>query len=208
MQTIAHPIPGRITPHDTQRVQQSIDHASTYSDKVATALKCVIETIHGLPRLHSGLASQEIEIYIGKSERSADAVLKRWKQHHDTKKKHMYGAILFKCSLSDAKKLEKLAIRVVKKLKEHHRLCVGQANIASGSQGKDPKSSNALIYMTWCPLNGKSAYAKPTTQVIREVASQVAPSVKEFVKEAQILGGLTAIKRPTNYRKLRMDYYR
>lgn len=207
MNITAHPLPGRPTRHDIERIQSAIDTAPTYSGKVKNALAHVIKVIHGLPHLHTGLEAKEIEIYIGKAERTTDAVLARWMKHRTDHKKHLFGIILFKCSLDNAKKLEKVAINVVKKLKKHRRLCVGEANISPASGGRNPQSQDAVIYMTWCPLQNQSAYTKPTVAIIAQVAREVGPIVRGLVTEAQIRGGLEAIKRPTTFKNLRLDYY-
>jgi len=180
--------------------------APLYSGKVASALKHVIEVIHGLPKLHKTLALKDIEIYIGKSDRTAQASLKRWMSHRENRK-HIFGLVLFRCSRENAKKLEKVAIRVVKGLKARNSLCVGEANLSFGSGGRDSQSNESLIYMTWAPLVTPTPYTKPTVAIINEVAKEVAPSVDGIIKEAQIRGGLSAIKRVTKYKKIRMDCY-
>lgn len=202
----AHPLPGRVTHHETAKLQKAINAAPLYSGKAASALKHVIEVIHGLPAMHSALKLKDIEVYIGKAERTTKAVLNRWGDHR-SHRKHIFGIILFRCSLDNAKKLEKLSIRVVKALKARNSLCVGDANLSSGSGGKNPASNDALIYMTWAPLATPTGYSKPTQSIICDVAKAVAPSMNGVVKEAQILCGLRAIKRLSSFKKIRMDHY-
>ena len=136
MNITAHPIPGRITRHDLQNVRASIDAAPTYSARAGSAIKRVIEIIHGLQKLHQRLKTSEIEVYLGKSDRSANAVLKRWMSHRSDHKKHMFGVVVFKCSLANAKNLEKVGIRVLRNLKNEGRLCVGDANISGGQEAE------------------------------------------------------------------------
>lgn len=204
--SIAHPIPARITRHERQKLQAALQQAPLYSGKVASALQHTIQVVHGLPKLHATLALKDIEVYIGKSDRTIDAVLRRWINHRKTKK-HIFGIILFRCTKQNAKKLEKVALRVVKRLKARNSLCVGDANLSEGSGGRDSANDESLIYMTWSPLETPTAYIRPTITIIREVAKSVAPSVAGFINEAQILKGLMAIKQVGKRKSIRMDYY-
>jgi hypothetical protein len=208
MRIAAHPIPGRITGHDTKKVKASIKYAPIYAGKAASAISTVIRVIHGLQKLHRRLKITEIEVYLGKANRSAGAVLRRWMFHRsDRKKKHLFGIVLFRCSLKNAKKLEKLGIRVLDRLKARGKLCVGQANISHGSGGRNARSSKSLVYMTWCPLNSSTSFTKPNIRDIRGVAGEIAPQLKGQVKLAQIVNGLKTVKSLNKRRTLYMNYY-
>ena len=201
-----HPIPGRITSHDTRKLQDAINKAPQYNVKAASVLKHIIKVIHRLPKMHRNLRLQDIEIYIGKSANNVGALSKRWKLHQKNRH-HIFGMVLFSCTKASAKTLEKLAIRIIKRLKDNNSLCVGQANVSSGSGGRDQVSGQTVIYMTWAPLLKPTGYVKPTVKIIKAVAMEVVHGMNNAVKEQQVLTGLGAITQVSTYTKLRLDAY-
>jgi hypothetical protein len=199
-------IPKVATRHDLMRLQTEIDRAPNYGTKVALAISRTIKSIHGLVHLHGGLKLEDIEIYIGKSADRPASVYTRWRAHSD-RKHHRFGLILFKCTQNKAKVLEKVAIRLFHNLKERGRLCVGQANVAKHSPGRDALSDNCVIYMTWNILNQPCPFTKPTQLMVNEISETISAGMTE-VSALQVRNGLKSIKRLSTREKISLEYFK
>ena len=203
----AHVIPRLLTRHDIVKIQKSIDEAPNYGARVANALSRTIRAIHGLADFHKALKLEDIEVYIGKAEDSPTAIFKRWLAHNKSKK-HRFGMVLFRCSQTRAKVLEKVGIRVFDALTAKNRLCVGKANIAKGSQGRDATAPNCVVYLTWTVMDTPSPFTKPNKKIIQDVAATVAAAMKDSVTAAQISTGLRPIKRLTQKESVKIEHFR
>jgi hypothetical protein len=164
-------------------------------------LKRTIRVIHGLADLHRDLPLENVDVYIGKAVADDEHVIARWKQHA-TKRGHRYGLILFTCDADSAKKLEAVAIRVLRRLKEQHRLCVGAANVSETSGGRPSANEHTAIYMTWTVVDRPSIYIRPTVAIIDDVAARVGNHAPLGVRSAQIATGLGALKQPGHFERI------
>lgn len=176
-------------------VSAAIASAPAYDLRVASAIRRTVEMIHGLQDLHRDTPLQQVEVYLGRSSCSADYLLNRWNDHW-TNHKHRYGTVLFTCEANKGKQLETLAIKVLRRLKrEHNSLCVGNANVKNGAQGRPPATDQAVIYMTWRIMPDAINYEKPGVKIIRAVAQAVYEECAGWVKKAQLCRGLLTLQQ-------------
>lgn len=176
-------------------VSEAIASAPTYDLKVALAIRRTIEMIHGLQDLHRNTPLQKLEVYLGRSSCSEHYLRNRWNAHW-TNYNHMYAAVLFTCNANKVNQLEKLAIKVLHRLKhDHGSLCVGNANVKVGDQGRAPATDKAVIYMTWRIMPEAINYEKPGLDIIRAVAQAVYEECRGWVKKAQLFRGLLILKQ-------------
>ncbi len=190
---------------DENRVLEGIEAAPQYGKKVAGAIKRAIKVIHGLDALFNRLELRDLEVYLGRSSDDPTQVLGRWEQARK-KHRHKYAAILFTCEADRASKLEGLANKVLKKLKAHGALCVGNANTAGDGRGRKPGRPLAVIYMTWGENTGNNGFGKADIDIIRRVTEETYHEAGGFVTKKQIEGGLRTIKRMTLKARLRWSH--
>lgn len=175
-------------------VSKAIAAAPVYDLRVASAIRRTVEMIHGLQGLHGDTPLQKLEVYLGRTSFSEDHLLCRWNDHW-TKHKHKYAAVLFTCDANKVNQLEKLAIRVLRRLKhDHGSLCVGNANVKDADQGRPSATDKAVIYMTWRIMPEAINYEKPGVKIISAVAQAVYEECTGWVKKAQIYRGLLSLK--------------
>jgi hypothetical protein len=187
---------------DEVRVLEGIKAAPQYGKSVAGAIKHTIKVIHGLQKLHPTYTLQDLEVYLGRSSEDPAQVLGRWERHRN-KYGHKYAAVLFTCEVERAVKLEGLANNLLEKLRARGALCVGNANTAPDGRGKIPGTPLAVIYMTWGKNQAVIGYGRPTIDDIRQVAEEAYRQADVFVTKQQLERGLMAMKRKTNWDRLR-----
>lgn len=173
-------------------LKAALKAAPSYNIKLAEAIKRTIRCIHGLENLHNTIRRSELDVYLGRA--TEGTLAERWKQH--AKKGFEYGMILFTCDPDRVEGLEHTAIKILQKLTEHKRLCVGSANVYPGSSGSKPRQELALVYMTWKPKPKPVKFEKPSISEIREIAKEVTNENHPFKLNAQqVENGLNALKR-------------
>lgn len=184
----------RIAETEQEDIERGIDQAPQYGVRVASAIRRTIEVIHGLADLHEVADLDQIDVYLGRATRKT-VLANRFRSHREDKG-HRYGAILFTCDAGRVNDLESLAIKLIRRLQDRDCLCVGNVNTAEDARGRPPGDKEAVIYITWKSLRDE-AYdtKKPTIEVVREVARQVAQEVPGVATAAQIETGLKTVKR-------------
>lgn len=192
-------------------LQRSIAQAPKYDAKIASALSRVIKAIHGLADLHKNkkVSLKQIEVYLGRSSDLPKHLKLRWQQHRN-EKKHQHGIVLFKCEPDQAEYLEEIGIRVVRKLKGYNTLCVGNVNIRDKAGRPPDSSSTAVIYMTWRTKSKPAGYERPSSPIIKRVASEVASELNKVtpqqkVTSQQLEKGLKA-SRSEKTQKAKLDW--
>jgi hypothetical protein len=189
---------------DEEAVDIGIADAPHYDVKIANALQRTIGIIHGLTELHCrrGFELGEFEVYLGRASATGGHVLDRWTSHRKNRT-HKWGCVLFTCASSKAVRLEGLAIRVLKSLKDRGALCVGNANIANSGGGGSPSTRDSAVYMTWSAGEDLvESFEKPNLEIIREVAEEAAAAADGEIGRDQIANGLAALKRLSTYEPL------
>jgi hypothetical protein len=180
-------------------LKDALRAAPAYGARVASAIRRTIRCIHGLEKLHRTVPRDELEVYLGRA--TETTLTQRWK-HHFNARGHNYGAILFLCDTDRVEALEDVAIKTLKKLRERDALCVGNANKWPGNAGRSPRTrEDALIYMTWT-IGDPVEWSKPSSNDIREIASEVAEETDREFSAKQVETGLTSLKRLTEYDRL------
>ena len=121
----------RIDTAEHYAVEQGINGAPHYNIRVANAVRRTIEVIHGLQDLHLRAGLDDIEVYLGRSSHSSDHVLSRWRSHREHRG-HKFATVLFTCDAERAERLEGVAVKILKRLKNYGTLCVSNANVMGG----------------------------------------------------------------------------
>jgi len=191
----------QITPGliDESFLNESIKNSPTYNKKYKSAIERIIKCIHGLERFHKKTSREQIEIYIGRSTKST--LKNRWTEHMN-KKQHTHGLILFTCSHEWVEDLEKVGIKVLKKLKDKELLCVKDIkNLTASKRGRKPKEEDAIVYMTWRDTHSSTTWRKPTKENIREISEEIYSEIRDEIKitKKQIDNGLQTLKSLSSY---------
>lgn len=177
-------------------LKEALRSAPQYGVQVAGAMSRVIRCIHGLEHLHRTTSRPYLEVYLGRA--TETSLEQRWEEHARTKQHH-YGAVLFCCDPGRVKRLEEIAVRLVKKLRKSTFLCVGNVNTYDGDFGGDPRTETAMIYMTWTILDTPISWGKPNTENLRTLSRELHHDTdREFAKD-QILRGLRVLRRVSDY---------
>ena len=184
----------RIDTAEHYAVEQGINGAPHYNIRVANAVRRTIEVIHGLQDLHLRAGLDDIEVYLGRSSHSSDHVLSRWRSHREHRG-HKFATVLFTCDAERAERLEGVAVKILKRLKNYGTLCVSNANVMGGGGGGLPATRVAVVYMTWRTGADPTEYQKPGVDVIRHGASEVSAAVQHVIAPRQLETGLMALKR-------------
>src|SRR5947199_378587 len=94
--------------HLLKNLSRAIESAPEYGIQICRVIKHTIKVIHATPDITQTLELPEIDIRLGRS--TPMNVLNRWREHNK-KFKHVYGAVLFRCSVPLSLKFERLALR-------------------------------------------------------------------------------------------------
>jgi hypothetical protein len=183
----------RIDTATSDGIEEGIDRSPHYELRVANALRRTIEVIHGLADLHRWAELDELDVYLGRAACSGPGVLRRW-QCHRSERSHKFGTVLFSCDTSRVEDLETIAIRALGRLRAGNMLCVGSANVSQSGYGQLPSTRNAVVYLTWRLRDETREFTRPTAQVIREIAADVADEVGT-IRRQQLETGLAAARR-------------
>ena len=105
------------------------------------------------------------------------------------------GTIIFSCDPDQVKRLEDLAVRIIKNLKRKTLLCVGNSNKWDGNQGLGPRPEQAILYMTWKELETEIPFTKPNTKEIIQISREIREESPYRTAQGQILRGLRILKR-------------
>jgi len=180
----------------TELVAKAMADAPAYDLRVASAIRRTIHMIHGLQGLHVDTPLQRLEVYLGRSSFSEAHLLSRWHAHL-ANYHHRFAAVLFTCDGKKVNHLEKLAVKVLYRLKhDHGALCVGNANVKDADQGRPPATERAVVYMTWRILREPACiYTKPGVKTIYAVADTVAEECAGWVTKGQLVRGLLTLKQ-------------
>ena len=184
---------------DERFLNESISNSPNYNIKYKSAIERIIKCIHGLERFHKKTSRDQIEIYIGRSTKST--LKNRWTEHMN-KKHHTHGLILFTCSHEWVEDLEKIGIKVLKKLKDNEMLCVKDIkNVTTSKRGKKPKKEDAIVYMTWRDTHSSTKWQKPTIENIRKISEEIYYETRDEIKitKKQINNGLQNLKSLTSF---------
>jgi hypothetical protein len=176
-------------------VSRALAAAPAYDLRVASAIRRTVQMIHGLQGLHGNTSLQRVEVYLGRTSFSEDYLVSRWNAHW-ANYKHRYAAVLFTCDANKVNQLERLALRILRRLKyDHGSLCVGHANVKYADQGRPSATDKAVIYMTWRIMPEAIMYEKPGVKIIRAVAQSVYEECAGWIKKAQLVRGLLTLKQ-------------
>jgi hypothetical protein len=147
-------------------------NAAPARERFTLAGQEIIKTIHTIAVLHEDHALDQVEVYIGRAGASPRHVLNRWRGHYQTKK-HRHGVIVLQSATEKIARWEDGAVKVLKRLDHHGRLCVKNAS-ASG-QGALPDEPQSCIYITWrrtTPRNLETCDKRTVENVAAEVAEE------------------------------------
>ncbi len=179
-------------------VARALATAPAYDLRVASAIRRTVRMIHGLQGLHENTPLKRFEVYLGRTSFSEDYLLQRWNAHW-ANYNHKYAAVLFTCDANKVNQLEKLAHRILRRLKDDHdSLCVGRANVKDADQGRPSATEKAVIYMTWRIMPEAINFKRPGVAIIRAVAQAVYEDCADWVKKGQLLRGLLTLKKLTS----------
>ncbi len=160
------------------KLERLVSAAPFYGDNIGPVIRRIIEMIHGIPGLYPRVELADIQVYLGRS--TINRLQSRYK-HSMKKHDHVGAAVICRCDPRVVDQIERAGIRVINGLKRRGALCVGNVNVADDSRGRnaDPEDGG-ILYMTWgeC-VNGNEFQGKPTTAVIRTVASEVSNRLAE-----------------------------
>ncbi|MAT24843.1 MAG: hypothetical protein CMN29_07735 [Sandaracinus sp.] len=171
--------------------------APHYTSRYSHALRRAIQTVHGLPRLFRGTELGEIEVYVGRS--FPEGLRNRFRDHH-TKRRHEHGVVCFTCPTTDVRRVERLAIRLVDRLRRRTRLCV--ANVDLEPSGPLPASPVSAIYLTW-RLVPRRPVGRPTPTEVRQLADALYADPALDFPRSTLEAGLRDLTRPkTGYLNL------
>jgi hypothetical protein len=159
----------------------------------------VIRTIHALPHLWDDASLSEVEVYIGRAGATPKHVFNRWQAHLDTKR-HQHGVVVLRCDTSLVGVWETAAVRTLRSLHSHGRLCV--KNASATGQGIVPAERESCIYLTWAmtkPRRIEPADRKVIDEVAREVGEETR-SLDPAITVQHMQRAIDPITRPVHER--------
>jgi hypothetical protein len=154
-------------------LEDALNSAPRYG-RFADAGKHIIRTIHALPHLWEDASLSEVEVYIGRAGATPRHLFNRWKAHLGGKR-HQHGVVVLKCDTDLVEAWETAAVRTLRSLDRHGRLCVKNAS-ASG-QGTLPGEPECCIYLTWA-MTKQRRIDPADRHVVDEVAREVAEATR------------------------------
>lgn len=180
---------------DHSDIRDGINAAPAYQ-RFGPAVKHVIRSIHGIPKLFEDLELGQIEVYLGRAGATEEHVHGRFGSHFENKD-HEHGAILFEGATKDVVSWEGWANRIIKSLQARGMLCV--ANIIAGKNGRTPSTPTSVVYMTWREIP-REGLLTPTRRDVEEMAIEISDGASESRSASQLATAMDPITRPdTDY---------
>ncbi len=184
----------KLKPAIERTLTEAIEGAPHF-DYFAAVGQRLIRIIHGTPSLylHAHVTRGHLEFYVGRTGARARNLFRRFESHATDAKYHHNGIVICRCDTAVAPRWEGIANKVVRQLKERHRLCV--ANLAAHGGGGIPKTAESVIYMTWKVLYQPVFLTQPVRADVDSVAKEVSAQVDGTTSEDTIRRAIDPITR-------------
>lgn len=174
----------RLKPTIARSLEDAIEAAPMF-ERLASAGKRVIRTIHSTPTLYQRASRGNLEFYIGRAGATPEHVFGRFKDHA-MGKGHLGGAVLCRTATANVVRWETVAIRALSILRSLGRLCV--ANVSTHGGGRVASLSECVLYLTWGwygdPVDVSTPTRRDVDMIAREVAARIPEVTEDTVRRA------------------------
>lgn len=115
-------------------LDKAVRAAPFYDAQFAVAMQWIQRCIHGLKGMHRSEGLAKLEVYLGRATRSS--LRQRWTSHaRDPRRRHQYGAILFRCDATVVQCLEDVAIALLSSSIARRRSALGMPTSGMETRG-------------------------------------------------------------------------